>query len=94
MSEGLERLLLKRFIAEFKPEILDALTEASCDDADLINEAIINSTMGISGEYDAFKENIRNGSLGKTAQFWMLYLDAMNMQHIAHTSVQVNNFEL
>ena len=87
MSESLERLLLKRFLTELKTKIPDDLKEASFDDADLINDAVVNSTEKISDEYESFKTNVRNGSLGKTAQFWMLYIDTMNMQHMAHTAV-------
>ena len=65
----------KRFLTELKPKIPDDLKEASCDDADLINDAVVNST-------------VCNGSLGKTAQFWMLYIDTMNMQMIG------NDFDL
>ena len=60
MSEGLETLLLKRLLAEIQPYNPDALKEASCDDADLINEVVINSEMDISSEYQRFTENVQH----------------------------------
>ena len=45
--------------------------------------------------YNRFKENIRHGDYGKTAQFWLLYyLDLMFNQHLTHYAVQANNFTL
>lgn len=35
-----------------------------------------------------------DGFLGKTAQFWMLYIDIVNLQNQAHTAIQENNFDL
>ena len=43
--------------------------------------------------YESCREQARNGSLEKTAQFWILYLDMMRMQHVIHTAVQENDFD-
>ena len=43
--------------------------------------------------YESCREQARNGSLEKTAQFWILYLDTMRMQHVIHTAVQENDFD-
>ena len=45
-----------------------------------------------ANEYDNFKNMVRKGSLGKTAAFWLLYMDTMYLQHQAHISVHENNF--
>ena len=45
-------------------------------------------------QYDDFKVKVRNGELGKTAQFWLLYLDLVKIQHLAHTAIQENDFEM
>ena len=38
---------------------------------------------------------MRNGKLGKTAEFWLInYLDVMESIHLLHTAVQGNNYEL
>ena len=33
------------------------------------------------------------GILSKTAQFWVMYIDMMKMQHQAHTAMQENNYD-
>ena len=40
------------------------------------------------------KLKFANGELGKTAQFWLIYLDLMKVQHLAHTTVQENDFNM
>ena len=46
-------------------------------------------------KYAIFKDDIRNGLHGKTAQFWTVcYLDLMKNQHKLHYAVQTNNYEL
>ena len=39
-------------------------------------------------EYQKYRAVIRAGNAGKTAQFWMKYLDLIQAQSMAHTSVQ------
>ena len=43
--------------------------------------------------YESYREQARNGSLGKTAQFWILYLDLIRMKHVIRTAVQENDFD-
>ena len=45
-------------------------------------------------QYEKFKTKTRNGELGKTAQFWLIYLDLMKVQHLAYTAVQENDFNM
>ena len=33
---------------------------------------------------------LRNGTIGKTAQYWLIYMDLMKYQTMAHTAVQEN----
>ena len=46
----------------------------------------------LSENYDKFKESIRNGSLRKMTQFWLIYLDLTQHEHRIHVTVQENNF--
>ena len=55
--------------------------------------AIIVQSKALMDQYEEFKVKIRAGELGKTPRFWLIYLDLMNMQHLAHTAVQENNFD-
>ena len=45
-------------------------------------------------KYERYRQDVRDGKIGKTAQFWMIYLDLMRTQHKIHTAVQTNDFEL
>ena len=45
-------------------------------------------------KYESYRQEVRDGKIGKTAQFWMIYLDIMRIQHKIHTAVQTNNFEM
>ena len=45
--------------------------------------------------YENYKSDMRNGVYGRTAQFWLVYyLDLMKCQHVMHTAVQENNYDL
>ena len=46
----------------------------------------------LSENYDKFKESFQNGSLGKTMQSCLIYLDLTEHQHRIHLAVQENNF--
>ena len=41
-----------------------------------------------------YRQEVRDGKNGKTAQFWVLYLDLMRIQHQIHIAVQTNDFEM
>ena len=43
------------------------------DDQDLLGYQILLT------QYEKFETKIRNGELGKTAQFWLIYLDLMQV---------------
>ena len=92
MSEALERLLFKRFLQDLKPDI-DGITMELLRNSDTsIYDSDITETLKES--YETFKSSVRDGAVGKTAKFWIMYLDMMVIQHMSHTSVQENNFSL
>ena len=53
----------------------------------------ITQIMQVSQSYEHYRNSVRNGKLGKTATFWLTYLDLVRMQHVIHTSIQENDFE-
>ena len=76
-----------------KPDIKDEWIDVSndierFDDQDLLGYQIVLT------QYEKFKTIIRNGELGKIAQFWLIYLDLMKVQHLLHTAVQENDFNM
>ena len=42
-------------------------------------------------KYESYRNDVRNGRIGRTAQFWSLYLDLTRYQTMAHTAVQEND---
>ena len=89
----MERLLLNRFVGKVNSNVPDVLKEVAAD-PNMFNLDLIESCQEIIINYDKFKSKVRNGEIGKTAQFWLIYLDLMKNQHMAHTAVQENNFDM
>jgi hypothetical protein len=91
-SEALERLLFQRFLKENSIAIPDYFYDA-CIDPIASCAVITENASSLYSEYQAFKEEARNGVLGKTAQFWIqFYMDLMECQRTAHLAVQENDF--
>ena len=94
-SEALERLLLKRFLGEKKPYISAALTRYCCtSDLKLLDKEFFKDNPTVIQQYEVFQKEVENGSLGKTAQFWMIYLNLMRMQMLALTSIKENDLDM
>ena len=97
VSEALERKLMQRFITESQIRVPESLIVVSSDPDQFTNVTISECTLESEQfitEYEAFKESGRKGKLGKTAHFWIIYLDLMKFQHMVHTSVQENNIDM
>ena len=95
MSEALERLLLKRFLQEIKPDIDDEIGASLLNNGDVNHESDINLTHPLQDKHNEFKSRVQEGLAGKTAQFWIICLNMMQKQHTSiHTSIQENNFHL
>ena len=85
MLEAMKRLLFEAFTAhdlfvwEMDLETTNAvkkLTEKP--DSERFQSLIISEKVkGLFNMYIEFKNGFRNGSLGKTAQFWIGYMDIM-----------------
>ena len=97
-AEALERLLIERFIYYKQlaiPETVIAFTESiQLKDND---ETVVND-QGIQAfhrQYLEFRERCRVGDFGRRAQFWVaLYLDIIEVFHMIHNAVQINDFDL
>ena len=95
LSEALERLLLTRFLAETKPTIPDKLLELSVEpNSNDVNEELFEASNQLHIKYENYKDLVRKGSIGKTAQFWLNYMDLMRYQVMAHTAVQENDIDV
>ena len=94
MAEALERIMLKRFLHEVDPQISADLIDLASEESDMISHHSMRLGEGLREQYFDYLEKIRQGHLGKTAQFWLIYVDMMRIQQQHHTSVQENNYEL
>jgi len=92
IAEALERLLLTRFLVESKPTIPDQLTDYCLDQNSTI-DTVLDDGSDFFERYESFRTGVRNGSIGKTAQFWLLYLDLMRAQVLVHNAIQENDFD-
>ena len=92
MAEALERLLLKRFLLELEPEIPVNMMEYSLEPKEALDQQLPDEVHSFSEQYEAYREKARTGSIGKIAQFWLLYMDLMKVQILIQNAIQKNNF--
>ena len=91
-SEALERLLFERFLEEKNFVIPTSFYHFEEDQISNCRDLIEHATE-LYAHYHAFKDDMRKGVFGKTAQFWVqLYLDLIECQRRAHLAVQENDF--
>ena len=58
------------------------------------NYILMCKCQSIIEEYEHFRNRVKKGEFGKTAQFWVLYLYLVKNQYFAHIAVRSNNFDL
>ena len=92
-AEALERLLMKRFLYESKIEVPSELLDFASDPSSFTLE-MIPSSSAFTDAFTNFKDKTRQGELGMTAKFWLIYLDLMRVQVMAHNAVQENDFSM
>ena len=69
------------------------LESLSIDLEEKSTETLNTQIKQVSQLYEDCRNSVRNGKLGKTATFWLTYLDFVRMQLVIHTSIQENDFE-
>ena len=90
MSEALERLLMSRFL-NVVPE---SLVNLSADPNPSTVQQVHEDLLEFFEQFETFRSYVRSGKAGKTAQYWLWYLDLMKAQIAAHTAVQENKMDL
>ena len=63
------------------------------DPEEKLTETLNTQIKQVSQLSEYYRNSVRNGKLGKTATFWLTYLDLVRMQHVIHTSIQGNDFQ-
>ena len=99
--KSLERLLLDRYLetkclkslpGDFLQEIDYIINERTSEnlDATMQNEALVNFLQ----EYSSFRQQVRSGSLGKTAQFWLTYRNHVSLVFFLLYAITINDYYL
>ena len=70
------------------------LMDLSSHIAEFEEESILASCQNFVQNYESLKQPGSDGELGKTAKFWIMYLDLMKYQQMAHNAVQENDLEM
>jgi len=94
MSEALERLLFQGFIYEKKLTVLESYFQFAADPRTFPDSISGVKICVFVEEYQKYRAIVRASNAGKTGQFWMMYLDLMQAQSMAHTSVQENKISM
>ena len=103
--ESLERVLLDRFLSmEGIEKVFDSLPDASKDRVNTLMESPLKDMMDevvedeqihtLVRKYADFKEMVREGELGKTAMFWISYMDHIWRVLSLIRAVKTNDFLL
>ena len=92
--EALERLQLSRFLYEKKSKIPETFKRIAADPNPVLVEISDDDVSSFIKKYERYRSNVRAGNAGQTAKFWMLYLDLMQTQSMAHQAVQENDMDM
>ena len=97
LAEALERLLLDIFVAQNEViynEIKDSLKKFASDLKKTSPAAMLNNSkvVEVFAKYEEFKQDVRNGSLGKTAVFWISIVDHCNLAIQLDMAIKLNDF--
>ena len=93
-AEALERLLFKRFVYEEDSTIPDSFQDLNDLSIEQLDSLSNDESIAFTEKYQRYRLKIQEGTAGKTAQFWMIYLDLMKAQHMTHSGVQDNDIDM
>ena len=96
VMEALERLLLRMFEERedksLDVSLLESLTNEASD-ANLQGVLASDQFLEYFERYQAFKEDVRRGDLGKTARFWIQYIDILQQILMLIKATKENDLE-
>ena len=76
-----------------KHRISESVVTFAADPDEKLTNDLLTHSKGLYALCNDYLEQKRQGNLGKTAQYWLTYLDLMCMQHVIHTAVREIYFE-
>ena len=97
VEEALTRLLIEQFCEEYPQQIDQSSLLQLITDCSKINLSIAlddPSIRKLIQDFLSFENTVRNGSLGKTGQFWMSFIDQARLVFILMWAVKTNNRQL
>ena len=94
IAEVLEGLPINFFFSEEREQLSIQTVESLQSYVDERKYSSVSHEFEITEDkYQSFKQKIRYSKKGKTAQFWLGYLDMLEQQHHLHVGIQENSFE-
>ncbi|CAH2096461.1 unnamed protein product [Euphydryas editha] len=97
VSLGLQILHVEQFIIDCDIDLSDDVTEELLkfqSEKSLINTLDNEVISEIVLKYLQYKEDTKNGKFGKTAQYYMMYIDFINYYLMLTRSIRMGDFEL
>ena len=77
---------MTRFIKEKKPYISGALKDYCLGSVSFPANEVVTKSARFLQDYERYRDEVANGSIGKTAQSWMIYLNLMIIQPFGRTT--------
>ena len=94
LAVAMEILHFKLFLSVSQIESEYASELLQMQDKNFSTESLSKELIEMIHMYLGFKENTRNGIHGKTAQYWIIYVDLVDLYHQFSRSTRTGNFEL
>lgn len=94
---GLQMLQVEQFVIEYDIEISNNVIEELCtfQSETSLNNMLENEEISdILIKYLRYKEDTKNGKFGKTAQYYMMYIDFIHYYLMLTRSIRMGDFEL
>lgn len=96
--EAMGRLLLKQFIEKEDVHVADSTALIDiiqpCDREHHVTALNDPSILTLIERYHAFEDKVRKGLQGKTAAFWMTFIEHSQLVFMLLNAVKTNNLEL
>ena len=98
MYEAFERVLYKRFLTtknnQEQPSVSDELCDLASEESEVVSLESMQLGEPLRLKFHDYQQKVKDGYLGKMAQFWLIYIKTLRNQLQHRVSVQENDFEL
>ena len=96
LAEAMRRLLFQTFLTEHKDHsVFDVLLTIKARNQETVKNALTNkSVTEFLDAYEQFENEICSGIRGKTAQYWLQYVNLVRNLELMHFAVKRNEFQI